>query len=294
VGMGTSFTARIPLNLQLQPASNEAIASLDVDRHVEVPTATFLPEPDASEMILIVEDNQDLREYLKNELQHDYRIIEANDGASGIAASIEKLPTLIISDLMMPGTDGLQLCETLKKDERTSHIPIILLTAKADVESRLTGYNRGADDYMAKPFETRELLTRIKNIIENRKRLQAKYIAKGFRPASISVDSVDDRFLRKALNIIEQHMDDTSFGVTEFAKEIGMSSVQLYRKLHALTGYSANDLIRHIRLLRACDLLQQKAGNVADIAYRVGFNNLSYFSKVYKEKFGHSPSEDLK
>lgn len=245
--------------------------------------------------ILLVEDNQDLRHYLRENLQQQFNIQEAEEGQVGIAKAIQDVPDLIISDLMMPKANGLQLCQQLKEDERTSHIPIILLTAKADVETKLEGYRQGADDYIPKPFNMDELLTRIENLLANRKRIQEKYSRQmTLSPSVLPVTSVDERFLKKCLELVERVISDPTFGVELFAREMAVSQTQLYRKLHAITNLSPNEFIRHIRLLRAADLLRKKAGNVSDVAYAVGINNLSYFSKVFKEKFGITPVEFLK
>lgn len=245
--------------------------------------------------ILVVEDNQDLRNYLRENLQQQFNIHEAEEGQVGIAKAIQEVPDLIISDLMMPKTNGLQLCQQLKEDERTSHIPIILLTAKADIETKLEGYRQGADDYVPKPFNMDELLTRIENLLANRRRIQEKYARQmTLSPSLLQVTSVDERFLKKCMELVEQFITDPSFGVEPLAREMAVSQTQLYRKLHAITNLSPNEFIRHIRLLRAADLLRKKAGNVSDVAYAVGINNLSYFAKVFREKYGITPAEFLK
>ena len=244
------------------------------------------------ETVIIIEDNADLRYYLVQSLSAHYSVLEASNGEDGLLLAFEKIPDLIISDLMMPKMDGIQVSKQIKSDERTSHIPVILLTAKADSETKIQGLELGADDYISKPFEMKELLARVRNLIESRKKLQQKFADHvTLLPKKISVTSVDDRFLQKIMSIVENNISNTTFGVEPFAIEVGMSGAQLYRKLRALTGFSPNDFIRHMRLQRASDLLQQKAGNVAEVAYQVGFNNLSYFSKCFKEKFGQTPSE---
>ncbi len=245
--------------------------------------------------VLIVEDNADLRFYLGTNLNDSFSILEATDGEQGLAVALEEIPDLIISDLMMPKMNGLQLCATLKANEKTSHIPIILLTAKADIETKLQGLHTGADDYIAKPFDARELRVRMDNLIESRKKLQQKFSRQlSIAASEIKVESVEDRFLKKVKGTIEDHLSDTAFSVEVLADKVAMSSIQLYRKLKTLTGHTPNELIRNIRLERAALLLSQRAGNVADVAYEVGFNNLSYFAKCFKEKFGVTPSEFVK
>jgi AraC-like DNA-binding protein len=196
---------------------------------------------------------------------------------------------------MMPKMDGMQLCKKLKTDEKTSHIPIIMLTAKADSKSKIEGLEIGADDYIPKPFDLEELTARIRNLIENRKRLQEKFARQMLlKPKEIQAESMDDKFIKRITEIIDQHISDTTFGVELFAREAGMSVPQLYRKLNALTGFTPNDLIRDMRLQHAADLLKQRSGNVADAAYQSGFNNMSYFSKCFKDKFGSTPTEFIK
>lgn len=242
--------------------------------------------------VLVIEDNADLRIFLAQSLSQRYSVLTASDGTEGMSLTLEHMPDLIVSDLMMPGRDGLELCSDLKNDSRTDHIPYVLLTAKADVESKLKGLSRGADDYIAKPFSMDELLSRIQNLIDGRNKLRKKYTkALEVKPADIKVESQDERFLRKAIDVVEANMSNVQFGVEVFAAEVGMSQTQLYRKLTSITDYSPNEFVRHLRLKRAENLLAQKAGNVAEIAFRVGFQNLSYFSKSFKEKFGVSPSE---
>jgi signal transduction histidine kinase/DNA-binding response OmpR family regulator len=298
-GKGSKFIVQLPSGsghlAQDEILTGYSVPKPDFYNSTEEVQLNSETKEDVSECILIIEDNPDLRQYLKKEFNVAYHVIEAEDGEHGINLAREFLPTLIISDLMMPKRDGLEVCETLKNDPLTSHIPIILLTAKADVETKLQGYRKGADEYLPKPFKPLELMARIDNIIQNRKLLQEKFTRQMvLKPREIKIDSLDEAFMNQAMTVIENHIEDASFSVTVFSKETGMSPAQLYRKLHALTGFSPNDFVRHIRLLRALELLTRKAGNVADVAYKVGFNNLSYFSKVYKEKFGISPSEQLK
>jgi signal transduction histidine kinase/DNA-binding NarL/FixJ family response regulator len=302
VGLGSVFTVSIPLgkeHLSLEEISGEAeIPDTKIANGVryELPKSVVaLDRSRTLPRVLIVEDNSDLRFYLKENLSHDFILLEAEDGQAGISSALAEVPDLIISDLMMPKANGLQLCEQLKADEKTSHIPIILLTAKADSDTRLRGYKTGADDYISKPFQIEELRIRLTNLLLNRKRIQdrnAKNLS--LNPASVPVASVDERFLKRAMEVVEKFLGDPSFGVEVFAQEMSVSHTQLYRKIQGITGLGPNEFIRHFRLSRAADLMRQKAGNVAEITYRVGFNNLSYFSKIFKEKFSVTPSEFLK
>ena len=300
VGKGTTLIVQLPLgSAHLRP---EQITIADMPAKAPgflaepISEESVLEEVDPGDWVLVIEDNADLREHLRKELTPGYRIVLAKDGEEGIQLALKDVPTLIISDLMMPRKNGMEVCAMIKEDERTSHIPVILLTAKADAESRLEGFKKGADDYIAKPFSMNELRVRIDNLIEGRRKLQKKYAQHAivYKPGETHSESFEEKFLKKAVNTIEAHISDTAFSVEVFAREVGMSQVQLYRKLTALTNYSPNEFIRHMRLQRSSDLLVSKAGNVAEIAYQCGFNSLSYFSKVFKEKYGVTPSEMLK
>ncbi|MDZ7292398.1 MAG: helix-turn-helix domain-containing protein [candidate division KSB1 bacterium] len=220
-----------------------------------------------------------------------YRVIESFDGQDGLEKALRLIPDLIISDVMMPKMDGFALCAKLKTDERTSHIPVVLLTARASAESRIAGLEIGADDYIAKPFEARELQARVKNLIEQRRKLRERFRKEAaLQPHDLAVTATDEKFLQKALAVVEQRMSDEDFGVEIFCREVGMSRVQLHRKLRALTDHSASEFIRTLRLNRAAQLLAQHGGNVTEVAYEVGFNNLSYFAKCFHQQFGVSPS----
>ncbi len=249
-------------------------------------TRTDLP------LLLIVEDNAELRQFIKECLQTNYQLLEAADGSKGLAMAIEQIPDLIISDVMMPLMDGFAMAEKIKKDERTSHIPVILLTAKAGQQHKIEGLETGADDYLTKPFDAKELLVRIQNLIDQRKLLRKKFAGNiQLKPSEVTAKSIDEIFLSNVMNAIEQNMDEDEFGVEELAKECAMSRSQLHRKLVALIDKSPSDLIRQTRLLRAKELLEKKAATPSEVAFKVGFNSHTYFSKCFKEEFGISPSE---
>jgi YesN/AraC family two-component response regulator len=193
---------------------------------------------------------------------------------------------------MMPEMDGFELCQKVKSDERISHIPIILLTAKADLDSKLEGLEFGADDYVTKPFEAKELQIRSKNLIEQRRKLREKFSALiDLKPEDIAASSMDEQLLHRLLTVFEDHMEEQGFGVENLAREIGLSRVHLNRKIQALTNHSASDFIRTLRLQKAAKMLRSASGTVSEIAYQVGFNNLSHFSKVFRRHFGKLPSE---
>ncbi len=242
--------------------------------------------------VLIVEDQSDLWHFMQDFLRHEFEIFIAEDGLQACDIAYREIPDLIISDIMMPEMDGIELCKELKTDERTNHIPLIFLTAKSTIEARLEGYKTGADDYIPKPFDPDLLVVRIKNLINSRELLKEKF-KKEFllQPREVILESADDKFLAKALEIVEDHISDSTFDVRNFVSEIGMSRSVLYRKLEAVTGQSANEFIRNIRLKRAAQLLSQNKLNVSEISYEVGFNDPQYFSKCFSKQFGKTPSE---
>jgi DNA-binding response OmpR family regulator len=242
--------------------------------------------------LLIVEDNSDVRNYIRNNLEKDYKILEAVDGQDGLDKSIEQVLDLIVSDVMMPKMDGFKLCEKIKTDERTSHIPVILLTAKAANEDKLEGLETGADDYIMKPFDNEELKVRIKNLIEQRKRIHEHFKKEGlFEIEKSKITSIDKKFLNKAINVINQNMSDSSFNIEIFAENLNISKSFLQKKLVSLIGESPVELIRRIRLKKAAELIENKFGNISEISLEVGFNNPAYFSESFKRQFGVSPSQ---
>jgi YesN/AraC family two-component response regulator len=243
-------------------------------------------------LVLIVEDNRELRSFIVETVQSFYQVIEAGDGKEGLAKAISEVPDIILSDVMMPGIDGFAMTEKLKRDERTSHIPVILLTAKAGQQHKVSGLETGADDYLTKPFDRKELLTRMENLIRQRKLLRAKFSGDIFlKPSEVSVKNTDEKFLQKMMQAIEKNMSEDGFGVEELAKEVNMSRSQLHRKLVAITGLSPSETLRFTRLQRAKELLQKRSASPSEVAYQVGFNSHTYFSKCFKEEFGITPSE---
>lgn len=250
-------------------------------------------------LVLIVDDNADMRSYIRGYLDSRYRVIESMNGKEGLTRSAEEVPDLVVSDVMMPVMDGYEFCKRVKYDERTSHIPVILLTAKAGRDDKLTGLETGADDYMTKPFDGEELLIRIKNLIEQRDRLAKTFqdkTGKGgrenwFELPERSIRSLDERFMEKAAKVVEERLHDPNFNTEAFCEQMALSHSQLYRKIKALTQLTPNEFIRTARLNRAALLIAGKSANIAEIAYDVGFNNPSYFAECFKKKYGVLPSE---
>ena len=242
--------------------------------------------------ILIVEDNADMRTFIKNEFKASYNVLEAHDGVIGLQKALEEIPDAIICDVMMPGKDGFKVCCTLKSDERTSHIPIVMLTAKSSEQHTIEGFESGADDYVAKPFSSAVLKARIKNLIESRILLRKKFTTEPFATLTeISPSKTDEMLFKKAYAIVEKNLNNANFEVNDFAFEIGMSRTQLYRKIHAISGQSVKEFIRIIRLKKAAELLVTQENNISEVAFSVGFNSLSYFTTSFTDYFGMNPSK---
>jgi signal transduction histidine kinase/DNA-binding response OmpR family regulator len=241
--------------------------------------------------LLIIEDNPDLRKYVTKVLTDYYKVYEACDGEEGFKKSFEKIPDLIISDIMMPKMNGFQLCKALKSDSRTSHIPIIILTAKATLKDKIEGMETGADEYLMKPFEAEELKARIKNLLEQRKRIHEHFQKYEFLLDDSGFTPMDQKFLQNTLQVINKHISDGNFSVEILAENLAVHRSLLHQKLVALIGQPPNELIKMIRLNKAAKLIEHKSGNISEIALEVGFNNPSYFSDCFQKQFGFSPSQ---
>ena len=285
----------------------QATGSLDIlatghQNAVMAPTTPVLPavplEDDGSKSdILIVDDNADIRTLLRRILQDRYQVNEAEDGQQGLELANEIVPDLIVSDVMMPVMNGLEFCQRVKDNIATSHIPVILLTARALSKHQVEGYESGADAYITKPFSADVLLARIDNLLKNRLRLKGlfaneeeKKVEQAETPAE-EPQKKEDKFIIRFREYIEQHMSDSNLGVETIGRELGLSRVQLYRKVKALTGQSPVELLRTVRLHKAHRLLQDSVKSISEVAYEVGFTSPSYFTKCFRDEFGASPSE---
>ena len=245
--------------------------------------------------ILVIEDNRDMISFLKYALQAEYHIEACDNGDAGIENAFQNMPDLILCDVMLPGTSGYDICHKLKNDIKTSHIPIILMTALADREYILKGLKKGADDYVIKPFDLSELKLRIYNLLESRKLLREKYAREIFlQPEKKLISSIDEKFLQSVMQVIEQHLGDFDYTSKNLSDDTGFSRVHFYRKIKALTGLTPSHFLVSIRLKRAAELLKSRADSISQIAYRVGFNNVSYFNKKFKEQYQKSPSDYMK
>jgi signal transduction histidine kinase/DNA-binding response OmpR family regulator len=299
-GKGSVFSIRLPVTREAGPEKNdypdlsESLAPYQVltERTGQSKKIKKVIPADRP-VLLIVEDNPDVINYLIEILENRYRIEVASNGKEGLESAFRTIPDIVISDVMMPVMDGFQFLENLRKDIRTSHIPVILLTAKADDQSRLEGLERGADAYLSKPFHQEELFIRLDKLIQIRKKIQQYLIdiQQGKPIQEVSGIGMEIDFMQKIRNILEKNLQDEEFGIEALCREIPMSRTQLYRKFSALTDQTLSKYIRTIRLRKAKDLLIHHNVDVSEAAYRSGFKNLSHFSSSFKEEFGIAPSK---
>ena len=242
---------------------------------------------------MIIDDNADVRDYVRSLLKDDYAVIEAADGRAGLKKAMKYVPDAIICDVMMPVMDGLECCKQLKSELQTSHIPVMLLTACSLDEQRIQGFECGADSYIAKPFNSKLLLVRLRNLIDNHKRLK-QFFGDRTTLSKESVSEVDKGFADRFRRLIEDNLSDSELSVEDLGSKMGLSRVQLYRKIKALTNYSPVELLRIARLKKAASLLASSEKTISEITYEVGFTSPSYFTKCYKEYFGENPTDFLK
>ena len=294
-GKSSKFTVQLPFDdLKITSASAPAESETDL----EVPKAPPTEEQSGElivtgqKIMLLVDDNADVRYFIKSHFSSSYHILEAKNGLEGWQIALKTIPNIIISDVLMPDMDGFEFCRKVRKDERTSHIPILLLTALGSREHEIDGLSQGADDYITKPFDMVILQTKVENILSVRQSLKQKYSGELFlQPRNVILSSPDERFLQKAIGVVEANISDPDLDIDRFATEIGVSRMQLYRKLDALTEMTVKEFIRDIRLKRAAQLLVQKKMNVSEVAYAVGFKDLSHFRKCFRQEFNMSASE---
>lgn len=297
LGKGTVFRVSIPITTSSEIKAQPIAAQT----HRAVPNTYLSPSQQAAPVItddlpvlLIVEDNLDLRYYIQSQFTTNFQVVETKDGKEGLEKAMEVIPDIIICDLMMPHLDGFEFCKILKTDLRTSHIPVVMLTAKASLDDRLEGLTAGADDYLSKPFNTNELQIRVQNLIKIRENLRQKYsseIASKISLIPTSGANQEDLFLLKINAILDQNIANTGFETEVLAESLNITTTQLRRKLKALTNQTTIEYIRNYRLEKAAELLSTTQESVSEIAFKVGFESLSYFSKVFQERFNKTPSE---
>ncbi|NRB49602.1 MAG: response regulator [Saprospiraceae bacterium] len=296
VGVGSCFTLSLPINKDFEdrPINNQNVAPYIP----QLPIETYTPEQTNTlhaPEVLVVDDNVEMANFIANCLPQNFKVTLAYDGKEGLKIAEMNIPDLIISDVMMPKIDGFQLTENLKKDIRTSHIPIILLTARSDMSDRLQGLKTGSEVFLTKPFHQQELIIQVENLLDNRRRLQQYYLRKSglqnFSSTSLDQNPTEDKFLQKVRRLIEEKIGAQAYSIEELAKELHLSTSQLYRKMMALTGQSTSKFFRSVQLKKATALLQNSDLNISEIAYQSGFNEPAYFSRVFTAEFGLSPSQ---
>jgi DNA-binding response OmpR family regulator/nitrogen-specific signal transduction histidine kinase len=306
VDKGTIFTVKLPVSKDLfreeeiiiltsEDTVSEKVVESDIDikesEDDETCESHIKKALKDAPVVLIVEDNIDLRNYISRNLGSSYQIMVAENGREGLKSAIDYIPDLVISDLMMPEMDGMEMCRQLKTDERTNHIPVIMLTARADRGSKLEGLETGADDYIIKPFDAKELKVRVRNLIEQRKRMRDKFREEFISdPVNMEI-AYEDQFLNKLTVIQNKYISDPDFRIDILEGELHMSRSQVFRKISALTGYTPNDLMRNLRLKKAASLFRSGHKHVAQIMHQVGFNSQSYFGKCFHELYGMTPTE---
>ncbi|NSW95902.1 MAG: response regulator, partial [Bacteroidales bacterium] len=300
-GVGSEFIVTLPLGRDhLQPdeyilsESSPAVVKSEIsgasqDKHQQKPE---IVTGEHRLRILVIEDNADLRDYLKESLSDEYDIVTSGNGREGINTAYTMIPDIIITDIMMPDIDGIQVCYQIKNDERTSHIPVLMLTAKTTWDDKLKGLKSGADGYIFKPFNMEELRLQISNILTLRENIIRRYSnIRSFITGEAEIKTVDDIFMDKLIKLINKHISDFDFDVAHLREAFGMSRMHLFRKIKALTGQAPVNLIRNIRLEKSVDLLQQHKGNITEIANSVCFSNPSYFARTFKNYFGVAPKD---
>ena len=282
--------------------TGEQIDAITAQQEPEIQAADTVPDEEAP-TVLIVDDNADIRTYLRTILQGRYRLLEAKDGKLGLEVAREQVPDLIVSDVMMPVMNGLEFCQQVKRDVISSHIPVILLTARALSQHQIEGYQSGADAYITKPFSQELLLVRIDNLLRSRHQLRDLWSSRPVEaenkpeetaPSDTSENQIENAFIARFKKVVEEQMGNSNISVEDLAAKMGLSRVQLYRKVKALTGSTPVDLLRKARLAQAQRLLQESTLTVSEIAYKVGFASPSYFTKCYKDEFGTVPGEARK
>lgn len=290
LGKGSVFMVHLPIEEQEETIPDKVEEVEEITAPLEIQEGQ-----NGQQAVLLVEDNQEFRTFMKETLSEHYKVYEAIDGQDGISKVHEAHPDLIISDVMMPKLDGLEMCKKLKGDLRTSHIPLILLTARTADQDKIKGLEIGADDYITKPFKMDLLMLRVQNMMDKQKRTQKRFQKKvDINPSEIEISTIDEKLIKKAITLVEKNISEPKFSVEDLSHELGMSRVYLYKKLMAITGKSPIEFIRIIRLKRGAQLLEKSQMTISEVAYEVGFNSPRYFSKYFEEEYGVLPSVYIK
>jgi DNA-binding response OmpR family regulator len=303
-GVGTTFELRLPFGQQHlrpedihveEPSAGEAAAESELPLDTEPPALSSMPAPTGPPRLLVVEDNDEVRQYLTQLFEADYVVLTAEDGLAGWTIALAELPDLIISDVMMPRSDGLELCQRLKQHPKTSHIPVLLLTARTAETHELEGLGMGADDYVSKPFNPTLLHAKADALLRNRRKLHEFYQRHILlQPTEIVVADADREFLEQAMSTVERHLGNGEFSVQVLAREMAMSQSVFYRRIKSITGQTAVEFIRDVRLKRAAQLLAQTTMRVSEIAFEVGIEDAKYFRKAFQKIYELTPSDYAK
>ncbi|MGE4434559.1 MAG: two-component regulator propeller domain-containing protein [Bacteroidales bacterium] len=291
VGLGSCFSIFLPISESDEVVAFSDDSTIATDMAMEILTPSVTPKPDLP-IMLVVDDNADIRHYIDLNFNKTYQIILAANGNEGFLRATETIPDIVVSDIMMPDVDGLQFCRMLKTDERTSHIPVILLTARQSDESKKEGYETGADAYVTKPFNTTVLQAQIKNLLEQRQRLRELFShGSDVELKKISINITDEAFLKKVTKLVEENLEDENFNIDSLAEKLKMSRSQFYRKIKALTNQSLHDFVIALRMKKALEYLLSGDYNISQTAFKVGFSLPSNFSRTFTKHFGASPSQ---
>lgn len=294
---GSTFTIALPGTLMDRSTTEKRSSPAETNDEIPSPDLATMNGvekvlPEKKPIVLLVEDRKDMREYISSIIQSSYLVLEASNAQEGLEKAMQQIPDVIISDVMMPGKSGLELCAELKTDLRTSHIPIILLTAKSSAEDRISGLETEADVYLTKPFIPEELELHLRNLIQSRQKAIDHFAHhRRIDPSKMALNSMDEQFLETLTTHLEAHYAEESFSVEHLAELMNLSRSQLHRKLIALTGKAPNRLIRSFRIMRAKDMIESHSGTIAEIAFRVGFSSPAYFTKCFSEEMGSTPME---
>lgn len=283
------FTVTLPIHNDAYTVSELKSGELQEEK-VDIKMSNLKMDSDTP-VLLIVEDDNDIRNFIASIFKDSYEILQATNGEKGINEALGHIPDLIISDIMMPIKDGIELCNELKYNELTSHIPIILLTAKVGEESEIVGLRTGADAYITKPFNSEKLILRVEKLIQNRQQLKRHFTKDFTINPELAITSTEAEFLKRLKSVMERHITNPDFSSEIFAENMGMSRTQLHRKLKAIVGMSSSEFIRSQRLKLSLPFLKESDATVAEIAYQIGFNTPSYFIKCFKEIYGCTPNE---
>lgn len=300
VGKGTTFTVELPIKRSTKPKPNAAPYNPPAGDEKASSELTFptggpqggAPQGTDTPTLLLVDDNEEILYLLRTELYESYSILTASNGQEALELVRQNEISLVVSDVMMPEMDGYELSRQLKSDVETSHIMVILLTAKSAEEARLEGYRCGADDYLTKPFSMEMLRLRIQHLLElQRRRFETFNAGEEVKAEEVTTNPLDQEFLEKAVQCAEQHLDDTSYDVEQLSADLCMSRATFYRKITAITGQKPTEFVRIIRLKRAAQLLRERRHTIAEIVDLVGFSSPSYFNRRFKELYGVQPSQ---